>query len=173
MTHKKRKSDWNYGIDNLYGAAGVVTALQAMLDGLEKYDKSKKFRIDMASFGWSGSSLAGDNSRMCMGCAATCALQFLEGHTFTPHEICVRFRRESALSRPNERLIAEFEDAIDEARKANLKPLFIFCKAKSSFKYEYQYTFMRMNTENWKAAVPGVNKLILKIMEDNDLEWEK
>jgi len=105
------------------------TALQYMVDGLLQQNNRTDFVIDMSTFG--DDRLAGDilhenfDNPICVGCAATCAIQQIANKDLRLNHIKDTIARAHYLGFHYEEL-DRFERAIDAARAGQLYFLFIF-----------------------------------------------
>lgn len=135
-------------------------ALQMMMDGLIEQSKREDFEIDMHDFGRS------DGTKMCYGCAATCAIQKIAGKNLTVGNIAYSTDRAKYLGfRHNELRI--FEDAIDQARKGDLYTLFEFFYS-SDYLDDiniYQDRIYLRNAEDWEDKIPEIKRLIADLQK--------
>ena len=124
-------------ISELKGHEGFVTALQAMVDGLERQSKRKGFVVDMKTFGE-------DGGETCFGCAATCALQEMYGVNFDASNVDPRGERARALGERWQRL-NRFEYDMDSARCGYLAGLAALCGINN-----YEGADWYLSSYNWK-----------------------
>jgi hypothetical protein len=109
--------------------------LRAMLFGIEQYSQSSDFVFDTSTF---GSVDSVDSDRVCIGCAATCAIWHmfekqeinfldLDEESF-PFYVDERFPVSRRLiSDTNAGYLSDLEDAIDVARRGSLTISELFC----------------------------------------------
>ena len=139
------------------------TALQYMVDGLLKQSKRKGFMINMETFGELEDIDTGKKSKqICIGCAATCAIQQLANKNLNKENIQYLARRAKYLGFDYVELDA-FEMALDKFRYADFTYLFNFFGISGSrsmvWQYEKNYTY-KLTTNSWKLILPEVKKLI-------------
>ena len=96
------------------GRAGFTTAVDAMINGLEKQDNRDGFRVDMAVFG-DVSCPTAFGKRTCIGCAATCMIQEFFDVDFDVNSIPNEHTRAAAVNLSIDRLL-RFEVAIEYLR---------------------------------------------------------
>ena len=96
------------------GRAGFITAVDAMINGLEKQDNRDGFRVDMAVFG-DVSCPTAFGKRTCIGCAATCMIQEFFDVDFDVNSIPNEHTRAAAVNLSIDRLL-RFEVAIEYLR---------------------------------------------------------
>lgn len=133
-------------------------ALTAMVAGLLRAEKLKHCRVDMSTFG------RARYDGTCFGCAATWTLQAALGRSMKPEEVgyLVTFKdqRWSITDR------SDFEGAIDTARRGGLFGLFVYMKKRKHYDDSYSGRFC-LETNNWKAQLPAVRKLIRELIKNN------
>lgn len=130
-------------------------ALQMMLDGLLKQSRRRNFRIAMTTFG--NQDIIHDKL-ICLGCAATCTIQQITNHNFTPEEIYSTGKRAKALGF-DEYDLEVFERAMNDARQGDLVSLFSYCGKMSYLRPLFQNRFI-LHTQDWKNQVPNISELI-------------
>jgi hypothetical protein len=135
-------------------------ALQAMVDGLHKVDKSKRYQVRMEYF-------IEERGELCTVCAATCAVLNLYG---IPRK---RFESFSQLDNTEEigeffegSDIVGFEYALEDARRGDLLNLFIFFEKKVDL--ELRHGSWDLQTDNWREQLPEVEKAI-KVLQQYGL----
>lgn len=142
-------------------------AVQAMVDGLLKQSKRKKFVINMGTFG----DFA-DEHKVCFGCAATCTIQEATKINFTSgvkEHIRSLEGRATILNWDIEDLCL-FENAIDSLRLLYIGSLFNY--------YNINYTLEELNiyhslivplhTHAWKEGL-HTYKILIKELKKNGL----
>lgn len=158
-------------LSKLRGHAGFVTALQAMVDGLEQAGKRKTFMVDLNSFGrFSYKDPEGSYPVIiCVGCAAVCALQQVTGINLTLETI-IGFNKHAERVGEREGMVYDFEMAIDSAtRKGRLGPLADFCGL-STIQFSKNAGWVLTNS-NWEYSLSKVKRYIKQYMFEHDLEW--
>jgi hypothetical protein len=99
-------------------------ALQAMVNGLRHQSQRPDFIIKMTTYG--DTELDVETGHVfCCGCAATCTLQELGRHNYTPEEMYDTEGRATPLG-IERRDLDRFESAIDTARLGSLWDLFVY-----------------------------------------------
>lgn len=83
-------------------------AVFAMVEGLKYYREQENFKIKMSSYGEV-------KDKVCFGCAATCAVQYLYKHNFTLEEIGSLTNQANALNL-DKRELCNLEIAIEDLR---------------------------------------------------------
>lgn len=142
-------------------------ALQLMVKGLQEQSRRKYFRIDMSSFGHSSRISYTTNKRICVGCAATCAIQKLAEKNLNVNNIEWVTSRARALRFKVEEL-ESFEIAIDYARAGYPEELFYFFDIEPPVEvvnYLRKNPFRFGNT-NWEKEIPIVEKIITFLKEN-------
>lgn len=133
-------------------------ALKAMLTGLEKQSKRSDFIIDMDTFG-------SYRDNICFGCVATCTLQEIAQKDFIGEMIIYDASRAAYLGFDRNEL-AEFELAIDLARRFSFNSLFAFyhindLELRGQFRKEMDtYDTTPMEVYNWKKQAPKMRRCI-------------
>lgn len=128
-------------------------ALRYMVEGLIKQSKRDDFMIRMSTYG-------DDYLTMCVGCAATCALQQIANKNLIIGTAHSEDKRANYLGFNRQEMEA-FEYDIDWARKGDLEEIFSFFGLKKEFdKYIPDIGFTYLNTWDWKEQLPEVRKVI-------------
>jgi hypothetical protein len=139
----------------------VWKAVEAMIKGLEMYDKAENFVINMGTFG-----TAKDN--ICYGCAATCAVMKIYGKSYPYQSISDRFERAAFIETEDIDLIY-FEESINSLRQGFLHPILTyFDKADVAVKYSYEYDLEFLTSANWKQAIAPYKQL-RDFLKQNDI----
>lgn len=135
----------------------VSKAVQAMIDGLKFQSQRKDFRVDMATFG--GFSNSGDKgSLVCLGCAATCAIQQLFGINFTDSQIgSLSGRSRQTVRDAND--LDRFEEAIDMVGRGDSSYLFDYMGDLDSHEPSDDNRWV-LNTDNWQEQLPLVQDFV-------------
>ena len=151
-------------------------ALQAMVDGLLSQDMRKDFEIDMNTYGLVDEAI-------CMGCAATCAVQQITGKDITCErftvDTCDTIKHEAqalGLSQDKASLddLRKFEQAIDRARRGQLVTLFDYFHIEPELINLPEETYrirddigiiIEIKTDNWKQQIHYVMKKVKELKE--------
>lgn len=155
----------------LKGREGFCTAVMAMIDGLEKQDKRKDFMINMGTYGNTGIE---NNKIVCIGCAATCAIQQYFGINFNS-EYIRHTRQRSLYLNVNTDVLNHFEQAIDHLRFNNPEELSKFCyltDEDASFIYTEFMPLPKMWNDTWKVDIRQYKEAVEQIMTHWDLEFK-
>jgi hypothetical protein len=92
-------------------------SVNGILQGLKQFSNNPNFRIRMYTFGGVGSQPVWQDERpICVGCAATCAIQNISGVTFTQENIS-SYRHLAVAVRFDE--LSAYEYAIDVFRRGS------------------------------------------------------
>lgn len=129
-------------------------ALEAMCDGLEKFDEAKGFVINMSTYG-------AVYKKVCYGCAATCALQQLAGVVFTPSTIYDRHKAAGVVNGTALQAKAdamEFERAMNSARRGALLDLWKFCGMRIDVPPHRRWRPLLNHT--WRDELPRVRQFV-------------
>lgn len=145
-------------------------AIQAMIDGLLMYDKKKNFRVDMDTYGMvEFEGFFGIGRYVCVGCAATCALQLIADKSHTRDSIApsVVFRSRWLEFDVDE--TSDFECAIDDVRVGLYDRLFKFYDSyplpNQVMEELIKFDAKPLYTENWREHLndyKGVVRILLK-----------
>lgn len=123
-------------------------AVRAMIEGLKKQSQREDFEVDMHHFGGSESF----NSRLCFGCAATCATQEAFKKNLSADEISERKSRAIAYG-VDIKSLEDFEMAIDDFRSG-------LCHALEEY-YEVDIPYFQLpplQTWNWESGLSEYEK---------------
>ena len=138
-------------------------AIFAMVKGLKKYSKRKRFLIDMTTFG--RLSLM-NNKKVCFGCAASCAIQEISKTSFKPNKLySLDLHTRAQITNFDAKQLRDFEDALDIARMGQLDILFHFYNLDSFHRIDYDNEFRLVN-DNWESQLPAVIKIAKQIKKD-------
>jgi hypothetical protein len=154
-------------------------AIQFMIDGLLKQSKRRDFVIDMGDYGSVEyrTTKSGKDKKVCVGCAATCAIQEVAGKNLSPSKWLTFHGTDYEQGRQlgfSEYEVSSFENAIDKVRKMQLAGIFRFfnyeriphAAQKVIFELaENSGTFFVLGTSNWKHQLPKVQILCNKLKE--------
>lgn len=157
-------------------------ALTAMIAGLLKQSKRRKFKINFDTFG--DQEVVKNGKTICYGCAATCTLQELAHKNFVNGEIINYDTRAEYLGFDKEDVDA-FEKAINDARAFGFSSLFeyygidegMYTQITSYLKKLVQepempdYWEMEMNNYNWREMIPVMKKVITWLKEQELWNW--
>lgn len=127
------------------------TALQLMVDGLQRQSQRSDFKINMGTYG-------DEVQDTCFGCAATCTIQELAGKNLTKIDIGEIIARSIALGFDVDEL-REFEGCIDMARQGHLYSLFYFLGFGNVYDYD-RYDLRFFLDHNWRDELQAVEQLI-------------
>lgn len=135
-------------------------ALQAMVDGLKNHSKREGFSVSMSTFGSAVGSI-------CVGCAATCAIQQATGINLTSksiEDVQARSRR----LRVGKEDLYRFEGVIDSVRLGDLQELFdYYCMGEiystRILKWKTVQGLPQLYTDFWEEDLPTYEKLIKKL----------
>lgn len=137
-----------------YGKSLPSEFLQAMVDGLEAADKNPKQRVSMGTYG----RVTPDD--VCVGCAATWALQNLIGRELEADEVrALGAWATSDLFEEDTERINRFEFAMERARNGDLSELARFCCQPFSQLTPRQSRWV-LDTRDWDCGLPTVRVAI-------------
>ena len=128
-------------------AGGKPSAVvNAMIVGLESHANRDDFKINMSTFGMEG--IGG----ICVGCAATCAVEQITGHKFTTREIEGRENRAVSIH-VNYCDLQHFEDVIDAFRHGKHEMLKYICP--NFVPPEPETELLTLNSRNLQDNLPA------------------
>ena len=139
-----------------------------MVDGLRANAADPLFEVSMDSFGERSSN------DICYGCAATCAIAFLNGELYSQtvkdlsSERFYGFNfslddREKEKS-DFQRTLSDFEAAVDGARRGDVDRLLEFVGGIDIGTFRYDDRFQLLD-DNWEQELPKVELLIRELRE--------
>lgn len=126
-------------------------AVLAMINGLEEHDKREEFEIDMESFGMRRfkPNTFGGGSYVCIGCAATCALQKMTGITLNQENICGAYARANTLGIPDPEMM-KIEMMYESLRRGDASVLYGLYKVGNV----PHFSLPHMKNDNWRLHLP-------------------
>ena len=127
----------------------AMEAIKAMLLGLRKTETRDDFILDLNTFG------ENNEEGICVGCAATVAIQELNSRLFKPNEISNTVRRAKACKQ-KPYIFNAFESAIDDFRLGKEKELAIFCKF-------FNIDINKLTPPTWYIWHPNCTNEMIKI----------
>jgi hypothetical protein len=135
----------------------VWRAVEAMIDGLNKYSHNPYFKIDMNTWGRT-------DGNICFGCASTCALQHLTGIELTPENVHIFHERIKVENKILSNVdLMRFEAVINCLRKGYLGPLFdYFKKDRALVGFRYMTT---LSTADWQLHLHEYKTLLIALKE--------
>lgn len=142
-------------------------AVQAMVDGLLKQSKRKKFVINMGTFG----DFA-DEHKVCFGCAATCAIQYITKKNFHPKYGSIKGKSVRAkILNWEYNDLDNFETIIDYVRLGRLYMLFNYYDRNdiinNRYKMkQYQEQLVPLETDTWKKELYRFENLVIQLRKD-------
>lgn len=136
-------------------------AVDAMIAGLRRQSRRKKFLIDMDTYGAYSVSRS-----MCFGCAATCALQEIAGKNFVDffsiRDNALRLKY-LGLEEHSDMWYNCFEKAIDELRKGDAERILEYFDVPYSLYHEILFSpehleLSCLETHNWRERLGGYTR---------------
>lgn len=124
--------------------------INAMCDGLLAAAKSRRFRVNMDTFG------NRHESGRPEGCAATCTVMKLADREFVPEEICSYELRAEAADLPDADLL-QFEKAADHFREGRPAHLLRLCKVPQKHRPLLHDPWLLENG-NWRKQLPRLRQ---------------
>ncbi len=146
-----------------------------MIEGLKEYSQKPDFKINMSTFGD-----VDLKDGICVGCAATCALQKLFNVSFKPYEI-LGLKNRAYVLKQNLRLLDDFETCVDSIRSGlislSLREFHFFSEQKLNEKQiekiREAYANLRLKpliNLSWEKNLPKYEEFLLKVKEiENNL----
>lgn len=159
MSEKTKKPDW--------ARLRFSQVVRAMVNGLKRYGDDPDFEIRMATYGAVQRTLEG--REICMGCAATCAIQELAGVRFTPDDIEIVtglsaenafYNHATATGWPIEE-VDIFENAVDALRGGNY------------FIHQAVRQLQRLGCQFSAASIVEEMSKLAPLLELNDTSWRE
>ena len=152
--------------------AGFCAAVAAMLEGLKNQNYREDFTVDMGGWGCVR-HVRHREKPLCVGCAATCALQEYFDVDFNADNISnVAFRAAAVNAYVDD--VDGFEEAINTLRVASAKKLGHFCsltRAENKFVCDKFENLPYLTTKHWEERLPAYESTLYEIMVAWDTEF--